>query len=68
MNVKKKAAFRLGMMVLIGLAVLTGLEYYVSFLPTSATPALFVIALVKAWAIIKYFMHIASLWAEERGH
>ncbi len=68
MEAKKKTAFRQGVMVLIGLAVLTIIEYYVSFLPTSAIPALFIIALAKAWAIIKYFMHVASLWAEERGH
>jgi hypothetical protein len=64
---KKKAAYRLGVIVLIGLAVLTVIEYYVSFLPTTATPALFVLALAKAWAIIKYYMHVSSLWSEE-GH
>lgn len=67
MEEKKKAAYRLGVIVLIGLAVLTVIEYYVSFLPTTATAALFVLALAKAWAIIKYYMHVSSLWSEE-GH
>ena len=68
MNEKKKAAYRLGVMVLIGLAVLTIIEFYVALLPSGAITALFIIALIKAWAILQYFMHIKNLWAEEEGH
>lgn len=65
MEQKKKTVFRLGVMVLIGLAVLTVIEYYVSFIPTSAILLLFVIAIMKGWAILRYFMHVAALWTEE---
>lgn len=68
MEAKKKAAYRQGLMVLIALAVLTALEYYISFLPNGATTLLFVIALAKAWAILKYFMHVTTLWSKEGGH
>ena len=65
MDKKKKAAFSLGVKVLIALAVLTVIEYFVAFLPNSATPTLFVIAIIKAWAIMQYFMHVSALWSEE---
>jgi hypothetical protein len=68
MEAKKKAAYRQGVMVLIALAVLTGIEYYVSFMPNGGTTLLFVIALAKAWAIMKYFMHVTTLWSKEGGH
>ena len=65
MQAKKKELYRRGVIVLIALAVLTVIEYYVAFLPTSATPALFIIAIIKAWAILQYFMHVYTLWSEE---
>lgn len=67
MQEKKKTLYRRGVIVLIVLAVLTAIEYYVALLPTTATAALFIIALIKAWAILQYFMHISTLWSEE-GH
>ncbi len=68
MEAKKKAAYRQGVMVLIALAVLTAIEYYVAFMPSGATTILFVIALAKAWVIMKYFMHVTTLWSKEGGH
>ncbi len=65
MEAKKKTLYRRGFIVLIALAVLTAIEYYVALLPNSATPALFVIAIIKAWAILQYFMHAYMLWSEE---
>jgi len=65
MEAKKKAAFRLGIYVLIGLALLTGIEYYIAWVSPTALTILFVIALLKAAAIIQYFMHVTSLWSEE---
>ncbi len=65
MEAKKQALYRRGFIVLIVLAVLTALEYYVALLPNTATPALFIIALVKAWAILQYFMHVYTLWSKE---
>ena len=67
MNEKKSAVYRQGLIVLVGLAVLTAVEYGVSFLDAAFT-ALFIIGLFKAWLILQYYMHVAKLWSEEEGH
>lgn len=67
MKEKKKSAYLLGLYILIALAVFTAIEYYVSFLATTAIVALFIMALIKAWLILKYYMHVSTLWSEE-GH
>lgn len=64
MNDRKAAAYRLGMVTLIILAVLTAVEYIVAVYMGSLI-LLFIIALVKAAVIIQNFMHIARLWREE---
>jgi hypothetical protein len=53
--------------VLLGLAVLTAAEYWISFLETPNI-ALFIIALFKAGLILQTFMHINGLWASEEDH
>ncbi|MCP4422669.1 MAG: cytochrome C oxidase subunit IV family protein [Chloroflexi bacterium] len=67
MKKKKANALQLGITVLIGLAVLTLVEYGVSFLETP-TIALFILALFKAGLIMNYFMHIGLLWSGEDKH
>jgi hypothetical protein len=63
MEVGKSARLRLGWKVGIGLAVLTALEYALAvYLPGNPLPYLAVVALIKAWLIVQYFMHIAHLW------
>ncbi len=64
MNDKKAAAYRLGIITLVILAVLTAAEYFVAVYMESLV-LLFIIALVKAAVIIQNFMHIARLWREE---
>lgn len=64
---KKKTAVQRGINVLIGLGVLTAVEYGVSLIEFS-TIALFVISIFKAGLIMNYFMHIGSLWSEEGKH
>ena len=64
---KKRMALQRGLTVLIGLAVLTAVEYGVSFIEFP-TVALFVISLFKAGLIMNYFMHIGALWAGEGKH
>ncbi|MBP9501216.1 MAG: hypothetical protein KBF17_03545 [Candidatus Promineofilum sp.] len=64
MNDRKAAAYRLGMVTLIILAVLTAVEYIVAVYMGSLI-LLFIIALVKAAVIIQNFMHITRLWREE---
>ncbi|WP_374689018.1 hypothetical protein [Promineifilum sp.] len=61
---KKAAAYRLGLITLLILAVLTAAEYFVSIYLGSLV-LLFIIALVKAAIIVQNFMHIARLWREE---
>ncbi len=64
MNDRKAAAYRLGLITLIILAVLTAAEYFVSVYLGSLV-LLFIIALVKAAIIVNNFMHITRLWREE---
>jgi cytochrome c oxidase subunit IV len=61
---RRTAAYRLGIMTFLVLAVLTALEYWVSISFNSGV-LLLIIALVKAALIIQNFMHIARLWREE---
>ena len=67
MKEKKEAAFIRGIRVLVGLAILTAVEYAVSFLDNSST-LLLIIALFKAGLVLQYFMHISHLWSEEEDH
>jgi hypothetical protein len=64
MNDKKAAAYRLGLITLVILAVLTAVEYVVSIYLGSLV-LLFIIAVIKAAVIIQNFMHITRLWREE---
>ena len=64
MNDKKRAAYRIGVIVFLILVVLTAVEFYIA--TASGTVAgLFIVALVKAALIIRYFMHVNRLWAED---
>jgi hypothetical protein len=62
--VTKEAAFRLGWMVFIYLAVLTVIEFFVG-LWSGSFVLLSLLALGKAAAIVYYFMHIYRLWRQE---
>ncbi len=64
MNDKKAAAYRLGLITLVILAVLTIGEYFVSIYLGSLV-LLFIIAVIKAAVIVQNFMHITRLWREE---
>lgn len=64
MSEKRAAAYRLGMITLLILAVLTIVEFVVAVRLESIV-LLFIIALVKAAIIIQNFMHITRLWREE---
>jgi cytochrome c oxidase subunit IV len=66
METKKKSALQQGVMVFIGLALLTAVEYGVSLIEFS-TIALIIISLMKAGLIMNYFMHVSSLWSQEGG-
>lgn len=66
MSDQKRSAYRIGLVVFIVLAALTALEFYVASV-SGLVAALFAFALIKAALIIRYFMHVNRLWAEE-GH
>ena len=64
MSEAKAAAYRQGLIVFLGLAVLTIVEYFVAVSLNSAV-LLLILALVKAALIVQYFMHVYRLWREE---
>jgi len=64
MESKKAEAYRRGLYVFIFLAVMTIVEYFVG-ISIDSTLLLFVLALIKAAAVVQYFMNIARLWREE---
>lgn len=64
MSEKKSAAYRLGLITMVLLAVLTIIEFFVAVYIESLV-LLFIIAVVKAAIIVQNFMHIARLWREE---
>jgi hypothetical protein len=66
-NNRKAAAYRLGVVTLIILAVLTAIEFWVST-AIGSTVLLFIIALIKTAFIVQNFMHISRLWREEESH
>lgn len=68
MEARKASKLRLGWIVIGGLALLTAIEYWVAVsIHSNPLPYLAVIALVKAWLIVQYFMHVAQLWHGEGG-
>ena len=66
MNDKKREAYRTGVIVFLILAALTAGEFYLASI-SGAVAGLLIIALIKAALIIRFFMHVNRLWAEE-GH
>jgi len=64
----RRAAYRLGFLVLVGLAVLTGLEFVIAAVTNGSAVFLFIIGLIKAGIILQYYMHIRNVWAEEESH
>ena len=65
MDERKAAAYRLGYITLIVLAVLTIVEFWIAVNIESRIVWLAIIALLKAGIIVQNFMHIYRLWREE---
>ena len=60
------AKTRRGLKTIMGLAVLTAAEFAVALtLTTGLFVVLLAIAVVKAWLILEYFMHVSRLWNGE---
>jgi hypothetical protein len=66
--VARKAGYRQGVMVLIGLAVLTVLEFVVAVILQGSVSLLFIIVLAKAGLILQYYMHVNRVWSDEEAH
>jgi hypothetical protein len=66
LTAKRKAGFRTGVIVLIGLAILTIVEFFVAALGSVAL--MFVIIILKAALIMYFFMHIIHVWRTEEAH
>jgi caa(3)-type oxidase subunit IV len=61
----KSAQRRVGFIVIVILAVLTAVEFWVSTALVAPLPYLTVIALVKAGLIVYYFMHVSQIRHKE---
>ncbi|MGB1251192.1 MAG: cytochrome C oxidase subunit IV family protein [Candidatus Promineifilaceae bacterium] len=62
---KKKAAYNLIFMVFMGLAILTGIEFYVGTLEPASAVFLLILAFAKTVLVVYYFMHVYKLWRED---
>jgi caa(3)-type oxidase subunit IV len=60
-------AVRTGAVVFLALAVLTVIEYLIAIEVQLNMPALVVIAIAKAAAIVYYFMHVVRAWRAHGG-
>jgi hypothetical protein len=66
-NGKRSAAYRLSTTIALILAVATILEYFVAvYYPNTAL--LFLLAMVKAYFVLRFFMSVQRLWTPEEGH
>jgi hypothetical protein len=69
MEEKKQLAYRIGVAVLILLAVVTIGEYLIGTIAIGWTAPLFGIGLLKAFLIIRDYMHVSRLFSgEEESH
>lgn len=58
---------RRGNVVLVALALLTIVEFYIA-LTIPSTVLLLIAALLKAAVVVWVFMHVYRLWRGEEGH
>ena len=61
-----KGPYRVGTVVMLGLAILTVIEFGLAQVGGMAVPLLLV-AVFKAALILEYYMHFSHLWSEEGG-
>lgn len=67
MSEKKKQAYKLGLIILIVLAVLTAIEFAVSVAHVPWAWVFFLLALLKAWFVLQHYMHLPRLFKAEQG-
>ncbi len=61
----RRAAYLQGILVLVGLAILTALEFVIATAAGGSVVLLFLVALIKAGLILQYYMHLRKVWGEE---
>jgi hypothetical protein len=59
--------YRTGIIIVLVLAVLTLIEFYIA-VATASVVFLMLIAALKAILVIWFFMHVKRLWAPEGSH
>ena len=62
----RKSAYRTGLLVLGGLAILTIVEYGAAAL--GSTVIMFLFIMFKAALVMYFFMHIVMVWRTEEAH
>lgn len=62
----KKKAFSIGTVVLMMLAVLTVGEYMIGSIASTWFAALMFVALIKAFFVVRDYMHIGRVFEEEQ--
>lgn len=70
MSQKRGSAYGRSTVVAIALAVFTVIEYFLAVsLPGDALLVpMFIIGLLKAAAVVYFYMHISRLWKPDGGH
>lgn len=69
MDEKRKDAYRAGIVIMILLGVLTIGEYFLGAVASAWWAPLILIALIKAYFIIRDYMHLPRLFSgEEESH
>lgn len=63
---KRKSAYRTGLLVLGGLAILTIVEYFAALM--GSTVIMFLFIMFKAALVMVFFMHIVMVWRTEEAH
>lgn len=64
MKAGRGAAYRMSALVALVLAALTGIEFYMAAIGLGLV-FLMLVALLKAVAVVYYFMHINRLWSTD---
>ncbi len=62
---KKLSQFKIGLLIFILLAVLTAVEYGIAWFGKNLVFILILIALFKAFLVIRDYMHIGRLFSSE---
>lgn len=65
-NGNKKQHQRRGFVVFMALGFLTAAEFAIATLDMQWWSVFIIIAIIKAWLVIQYYMHFPRLFAEER--